>query len=1733
MFLTTEGKSPSVRSPLASSSPLMPAAHTSISATEIALRRLLAERVAIIDGAMGTTIRTYNITEEQARGERFKDAPKDLKNNGDIYSLTRPREIGDIHRRFLEAGADIIETNTFSATSIGQSEFFIEDPREHGGRKDPAFYQGVIDNTFLQELAHDINFQSARQCREWADRIANATGRRRYVAGAIGPLTVSLSNSPDADDAGFRVITFDQVKADYRRQIRSLIAGGSDLLLVETIFDSLNAKAALVAIEEVFAEDKIRLPLMISAAVGRGGETMISAQTVEALWSAVRSHHPLSIGLNCSIGPDLMRPFLAELAEKAPDTFISAYPNAGLPNPLTPTGFDLEPADMARFMGEFADSHLCNIAGGCCGNTPEHIAAIAQALAPKTPRKPIATRVTPPPAANPTSSAADLAALNAEFPTLPLRLSGSLPFTQQPGTYLMVGERTNVAGSPKFAKLVKAGNYEEAVSVARQQVDNGANVIDVCMDDGLIDGVAAMTRFLQLIGSEPEITKVPIMVDSSKWEVIEAGLKCLQGKGIVNSISLKEGETKFLEQARAILRYGAAVVVMAFDENGQAASYAEKIRICTRAYRLLVDVVGFPPEDIIFDPNILTVGTGIEEHNNYAVDFIEATRWIKQNLPHAKVSGGVSNVSFSFRGNNPVREAMHAAFLYHAIKAGMDMGIVNPSMLEVYEEVDKELLVLVEDVILNRRPDSTERLVEYGEKLKNSGSVTDQKANIAILEAWRQGTVEARLSHALVKGIDAWIDADTEEARQRYGKPLTIIEGPLMDGMRVVGDLFGAGKMFLPQVVKSARVMKKAVAYLTPFMEAEKVRAKRVRELRRLAARLYDAEMEFFNPGDPVQLTPEFAYTPYLDLSPEERAIEQKFAAELAADLEDAARRYTALFRNILDRNNAQELSPDYAGTGAEDRASRTRWSIATLGVAGAFIDWLFKRKLTELPPESLIAFNAGGQGSGKTTATLAAEIERKADLVMDGTLQDAERSTLQILNAFLAGHEVQIRFVYCPWEKAVVNILQRAIDGSGRVVPLKRAACGHFQSARTVLNLRETLPLPKEYRWIRVFDNTNFNCPAERDLEWLSAQLNPESNKLIAVGRELAESFLHENRDQVNVRAVGRVFLATPAQPGQTRCSGDSDGECSSRSGRGTPPPGSSAGLSEAQSAGDGPALNPQAASPLDAAENRPAQTTQSRNAGPHGSHGGSHDPRAEQGRPGASGEGSRDQAAEAGRLSVAEAELAFDEGERPRRVLMATVKGDVHDIGKNIVGVVLACNNYEVIDLGVMVSCEKILTAAKEKNVDVIGLSGLITPSLDEMVHVAKEMERQGFKLPLLIGGATTSAAHNAVKIAPHYSEPVIHVLDASRVIGVVSQLLNPDNKPAYVADIRAKQEKSREAFANRRERKPLLSIEDARARAPKFDWAATDIPKPAFLGTQVFRDASVRELLDREFIDWGPFFSAWELHGRYPDILKDPIVGEEAVKLHRDALALYERIIAENSFQPQALLTFWPANSVGDSVEIYTDETRTQVLHTFHFLRQQLEKPADQFNHCLADYIAPKSSGRADYLGQFAVTAGPGVETFSHEFKAAGDDYNAIMVQALGDRIAEAMAEFFHKKERDLSTFGLTENLSAYDIIHEKYRGTRPAPGYPACPDHRHKPQIWNLVPVEKEIGIHLTESCAMYPASSVSGFYFNHPESKYFAVGKLGKDQLTDYAARTGEPLADHEKWLGPYLDYDQG
>jgi 5-methyltetrahydrofolate--homocysteine methyltransferase len=1262
-----------------------------------ALQQLLQKRIAIIDGAMGTTIRTYGMTEADIRGERFKGSSKDLLNNGDLFSLTQPAMICDIHRRFLEAGADIIETNTFGATSITQSEFFVDDPRESGGRKDPEFYQKIIETASLRDLAWEINEQSARQCRTWADRVGNQDGRQRFVAGAIGPLTVSLSNSPDADDPGFRVCTFDQVKQAYIEQVQALIAGGSDVLLVETIFDSLNAKAALVAIQEVFAMGGKVLPVMISAAVGRGGETMISAQTVEALWNSVKHVAPLSIGLNCSLGPDLMYPFLSELSEKA-GTAISCYPNAGLPNPLSPTGFDLEPPDMARFLGEFADRGLLNIAGGCCGNTPEHIAAIAKALGDRHPRE-LGAR----------SSATISLPEAGEW--RPLRLSGSQPFTQQRGVYMMIGERTNVAGSPKFAKLIKEGNYEEAVSVARQQVENGANVIDVCMDEGMIDGVAAMHRFLSLLGSEPEVAKVPFMVDSSKWEVIEAGLRCLQGKGIVNSISLKEGEERFRQNARTVLRYGMAVVVMAFDEQGQAATYEDKIRICERAYRILLEE-GLAPEDIIFDPNILTVATGMEEHNNYAVDFIQATRWIKQNLPHAKVSGGVSNISFSFRGNNRVREAMHSAFLLHAIEAGMDMGIVNAGMLEVYEQIEPELKERVEDVLLNRRPDATERLVELGERLKAQGAGTgaaDKKAE----EEWRKGTVEARLSHALVKGIDTFIDVDTEEARAKLGRPLAVIEGPLMDGMGVVGDLFGAGKMFLPQVVKSARVMKKAVAYLTPFMEAEK--------------------------------------------------------AAMAA--------------------------------------------------------------------------------SGQT------------------------------------------------------------------------------------------------------------------------------------------------------VKTQGKIVLAT--------------------------------------------------------------------------------------------------------------------------------VKGDVHDIGKNIVGVVLACNNYEVFDMGVMVPCEKILERAKQERADIIGLSGLITPSLDEMAHVAREMERQGFKLPLLIGGATTSKAHTAVKIAPHYSQPVVHVLDASRAVPVTTSLLSEDGRAPFIEQHEAEYRRLRQIHGGAKTK--LVSLAEARANRQKVVWRAEDVPLPEVTGVRVLDDFPLATL--RELIDWTPFFHTWELKGVYPRILEHEKYGEQARQIFAEGNALLDEIIARKLLRARGVYGLFPANAVGDDVVLYTDAARSQELARLCFLRQQQEKTKAEPHRSLSDFVAPRETGLPDHVGGFAVTTGLGLKELADAYRAKHDDYSAIMAEALADRLAEAFAECLHRRVREEWGYGRGEGLSNQDLILEKYRGIRPAAGYPACPDHTEKGTLWRLLDVERNTGMKLTESYAMWPGSSVSGLYFAHPEAQYFSLGKIDRDQVADYRERKGMPVAEVERWLAPNLGYE--
>jgi 5-methyltetrahydrofolate--homocysteine methyltransferase len=1220
------------------------------------IQELLKKRILIIDGSMGVLLQSRKLTEADYRGERFKDHTHDVRNNPDLLNLTQPDVVESVHKAYLDAGADIIETNTFTANSISQADYNLED------------------------VTYEMNLEGARIARRAADKATELDPTRpRLVAGAFGPTTKTVSLALDPINPAFREMSFDQFVATYYEQVGALIEGGVDLLLIETIFDTQVAKAALFAIQKYFEETGRRIPVMASLFVDLSGRTQ-TGQTIEAFWNSISHAGLLSVGLNCSLGPREMRPFMEELAQIA-SVLVTAYPNAGLPDPLSETGFPETPQSLAPQLREWAQNGWLNIVGGCCGTTPAHIQAIAEAVRDCKPR--VAPVVEP-----------------------YTRLSGLEPLTIRPETnFVNIGERTNVTGSPQFKKLILNGKYEEALTVARQQVENGAQIIDINMDEGMLDGEQAMTTFLNLVGPDDAISRVPIMVDSSKWSVLEAGLKCIQGKGIVNSISLKSGEESFREQARLVRRYGAAVVVMAFDELGQADTAERKVEICTRAYKILTEEVGFPPEDIIFDPNILTIATGIEEHNNYAVNFIEATRTIKATLPGCHVSGGVSNLSFSFRGNNVVREAMHSAFLYHAVQAGMDMGIVNAGMLAVYEEIPKDLLELVEDALFNRRSDSTDRLLTYADTVK--GTVQTEK----IEEAWRQGPVEERLSHALVKGITDYIEADTEEARQKYPKPLEVIEGPLMDGMNVVGDLFGSGKMFLPQVVKSARVMKRAVAVLLPFMEEEK------------------------------------------------------------------------------------RLS-----------------------------------------------------GSSQTQA-----------------------------------------------------------------------------------------------------------------------------------------------------------------------------------------------------------------------------------------------------------------------------------------KVLMATVKGDVHDIGKNIVGVVLGCNNYDVIDMGVMVSADKILTAAREQNVDVIGLSGLITPSLDEMAHVAREMQRQGFTIPLLIGGATTSRVHTAVKIAPYYQHPVIHVLDASRAVGVVSNLVSDDLKPAYIAEIGREQQAARDQHANKRTDKKTLTLTEARANKTPIVWKAEDMALPSFTGVRAVMNLPLSELVP--FIDWSPFFRAWELHGRYPDIFEDATVGESARKLYEEAQELLQQLVADKSIRANGVYGFFPANSVGDDIELYTDDSRETLLTRFHTLRQQGEKSGDNANKALADYIAPRETGLADYLGGFAVTAGVGVEELSQRYKDELDDYNAIMVSALADRLAEAFAEYLHKKAREVCGFGQSEDLSNEDLIKERYRGIRPAPGYPACPDHTEKRTLFDLLQVEKNAGIELTESMAMMPAAAVSGMYFLHPQAKYFSVGKIEKDQVEDYAKRKGMSLPVMERWLSPVLNYD--
>ena len=1213
----------------------------------------------MLDGAMGTMIQSYKLSEADYRGERFRDFPHDLKGNNDLLVLTQPRIIRSIHQAYLEAGADIIETNTFNANAVSMADYHMAD------------------------LVHEINHAAAVLAREVADEASRRTPHQpRFVAGVLGPTTRTASISPDVNDPAFRNIDFDTLVRVYREAIEGLVAGGAQILLVETVFDTLNAKAALFAIDAYFEARGERLPVMISGTITDQSGRTLTGQTTEAFWNSLRHIRPLSIGLNCALGAALMRPYVEELSRIA-DTFVSAHPNAGLPNPLAESGYDEGPGETAALLQEFAQSGFINIVGGCCGTTPAHIRAIADAVRHLPPR-----------------------AVPAIAPAT--RLSGLEPLTiNEDSLFVNVGERTNVTGSKAFARMILAGNYSEALTVARNQVESGAQIIDINMDEAMLDSKAAMARFLNLIASEPDISRVPVMIDSSDWNVLEAGLKCVQGKSIVNSISLKEGEAEFLERARLVRRYGAAVIVMAFDEKGQADTLARKTEICARSYRLLTEQVGYPAEDIIFDPNIFAIATGIEEHSRYALDFIEATRLIRETLPYAKVSGGVSNVSFSFRGNDAVREAIHTAFLYHAIRAGMTMGIVNAGQLGVYAEIPPDLLEHVEDILLDRRPDAAERMVAFASQVK--GGPRQQAEDLS----WRQVPVQERLAHALVKGVSTHIIEDTEEARLQCEHPIQVIEGPLMEGMNVVGDLFGAGKMFLPQVVKSARVMKQAVAHLIPYIEAEK----------------------------------------------------------------------------------------------------------------------------------------------GKSGAS----------------------------------------------------------------------------------------------------------------------------------------------------RSKGKIVLAT--------------------------------------------------------------------------------------------------------------------------------VKGDVHDIGKNIVAVVLQCNNFEVVNLGVMVSCEKILQVARDEDADIIGLSGLITPSLEEMAHVAREMQREGFSLPLLIGGATTSRVHTAVKIAPCYQGSTVYVPDASRAVGVCTQLLSPQLRPDYVRALKADMEKVRAQHESKKGQGALLELARVRQRGLKTDWVAYTPPRPVFLGVHPLPDVPLEALVP--FIDWTPFFQTWELIGRYPAILQDDKVGEAARSVFADGQAMLQRIMQEHWLTARAVVGFFPAATTdnGDDVMVFTDDTRSTVGKVVHFLRQQNEKPQDRHNLCLADFVAPEGSGVSDYIGAFAVTAGIGIEERLAVFEAQHDDYSAILLKALADRLAEACAEWLHARvRREYWGYAANEMLDNEALIAERYRGIRPAPGYPACPDHTEKRTLFDLLQAEHHTGIHLTESYAMWPAAAVSGFYFSHPDSTYFAVGKVDRDQVEDYARRKGMTLVEAERWLAPVLGY---
>ena len=1422
------------------------------------IKDVLKDRILVLDGAMGSLIQEYKLSDADYRGEKFKDFPHEVKGNNDMLSITRPEVIKEIHAKYFEAGADIAETNTFSGTCIAMADYHMED------------------------YVYELNYESAKIAREIADEFtAKNPNQPRYVTGSIGPTNRTLSLSPDVNDPGYRAVTFDELVDAYYEQIQGLMDGGVDLLLVETIFDTLNAKAALFAID-LYQNDRnngtirslvsqsiprqinpnplplnVQIPIMVSGTITDASGRTLSGQTTEAFLTSISHLDLLSVGLNCALGADLMRPYVQILAKESP-FLVSAHPNAGLPNEMGE--YDESPEEMGVVVEEFLQSGFMNIIGGCCGTTPAHIAEIARIAAKYPPRI---------------------------IPTFePIqKLSGLEPLNITKETnYVNIGERCNVTGSKKFARLVREGDYEAAIAVAREQVDGGAMVIDVNLDEGMIDGVEAMKTFLNLLMAEPDIAKLPIMIDSSKWEVIEAGLKCVQGKSIVNSISLKEGEAKFIESAQKVKRYGASTVVMAFDEQGQADSFERRKEICQRAYDILVNKVKFPPQDIIFDPNILTVATGMEEHNNYAVDFINATRWIKENLPYAKVSGGVSNISFSFRGNEPVREAMHTVFLYHAIKAGMDMGIVNAAQLGVYSDLPTDMLEMCEDVLLNRRDDATDRMIKFAETVKSKGK------EIVIDNKWRDQPVGKRLEHALIKGLTEFIDEDVEEARQLVDKPLHVIEGPLMDGMNVVGDLFGEGKMFLPQVVKSARVMKKAVAYLLPFIEEEKLRNSPP------------------TPEGGVKTTQEW---------------------ETADPI---------LYHLLKD----------------------------------------FALRMRNQPT--------------------------KAESVMWNALSGKKLEGYKFRRQHIIGQYIA-DFV-CLKSNLIIEI-----DGSIHQLP------------------------------------ENIISDAERT-NWL----NYEGYRVI---RFLNDEVL------TNLESVLDKILSTLQQ---------------------APPSG--AGGASSSSAG---------------------------------------------------------------------------------KILMATVKGDVHDIGKNIVGVVLGCNNYEIIDMGVMVQTEKILAAAREHNVDIIGLSGLITPSLDEMVGVAKEMERQGFTIPLLIGGATTSRIHTAVKIDPHYSGPVIHVLDASKSVPVAGRLMQSDEtKTAIFAEIKAQYAQLRIDHASRQKDKNYVPIEKARLNTPKIDWDNFKATKPQFLGNKYFMDYDLAEIA--KYIDWTPFFSTCQLSGKYPKIFENDIVGVEAKKLFNDANVLLTEIIDNKLLTARAVVGFYPANAVGDDIILHNFEeitkevlcekhgvhqhtsynvlnnsvvsedgdlmTQTDTQTVLHHLRQQGQKAANLPNYCLSDFIAPEKTGKDDYIGAFAVTAGIGIEPLVEKYEKDHDDYNSIMVKALADRLAEAFAELMHERTRkEFWGYAMDENATPEELISEKYVGIRPAPGYPACPDHTEKKALFDLLQAEEKIGIQLTESFAMYPASSVSGFYFSNPESKYFPIGKIAKDQVKDYAERKEMSLELTEKWLAPVLNYD--